>query len=156
MPLAIIIALLLMGSVAVKVENAWPNQTLYPVKIHIFEELRSGIIFGAESRAIAAADRTGARLVEAEELRERGELTIDVRERLKAEFTAHVKEFGNRINALTLEGNTGAAARAGAVFEAHLREYERGLRALDITIKDISFAAPEASVSAAIGIRVGF
>src|SRR3989344_5959660 len=68
MPIFIVLALLLGGGVTFGAERALPGDALYPVKIHINEQVRGFAIVTSEGRANWESNVASRRLEEAEKL----------------------------------------------------------------------------------------
>ncbi len=93
MTITLLIALLLGGSVSYAAEGALPGDTLYAVKTEINENIRHALALSPEAEARLEAQLARERLVEAEALKERGELDDDTRVFLKTEYEAHLSAY---------------------------------------------------------------
>jgi hypothetical protein len=105
MTIAIIIALLLGGGGAsFAAENALPGDVLYPVKIHVNENIQELTAVSNEAEARVQAKIAERRLREAEKLAIKGKLDSKISAELNADFKEHSeKAKGSRIKAK--EGN---------------------------------------------------
>lgn len=77
MIIALCIALALSGSAVFAAENAVPGDVLYPVKIHVTEQIRDVIEISPAEQAEWDLKKAERRLVEAQKLAQRGVLTSD-------------------------------------------------------------------------------
>ncbi|MEK7672285.1 MAG: DUF5667 domain-containing protein [Patescibacteria group bacterium] len=96
MPAFFALLLLVTGGTSLAAEYSVPGDLLYPVKIHVNEEVRSALAFSEESKAYIALDRAEERLEEAEVLAVKGKLTPEVRIDLEVRFTRHLEQAQKR------------------------------------------------------------
>lgn len=125
MPIALIIALMLSGSVSFAAESALPGDVLYPVKVNINEKARGIVKLDAESKAEWEAALADRRLDEAEKLALSGDLKADLAVQLEQKFDAHAEKAEERIDKLEAAGKTEAAAKLSSALEVTLAAHER-------------------------------
>lgn len=129
MPIVLILALLLSGSVSVAANNTVPGDILYPIKVNVNEQLHSAVSFSNESKAAFEAERANRRLVEAEQLAAQGKLTAEVAADLNARFVEE-SDASRAYLADVEKENPEAAAKISANLEAALGTHEQALAAL--------------------------
>jgi hypothetical protein len=122
-----IIALLLSGSVSLAAETALPGDLLYPVKIHVNEEVRAAVSVSAEAEAAWEARRAERRLEEAERLQARARLDAEAKAQIATQFEEHSKSFAEKDATVTAEGKTEVSAELKTDFETKLRSHESAL-----------------------------
>jgi cytochrome b involved in lipid metabolism len=110
MPIALLIAMLLSGSVSYAAEGSLPGDTLYPIKIHVNENVKGALALSAEAKAEHEASLAEERLTEAEELARTERLSTSTREDLKDAFLEHRSH--SRAHLDELDATTSAALRA--------------------------------------------
>ena len=116
MPIFIVIALLVGGGVSfAAAEKALPGDVLYPVKVHVNEEVRGLASLSPEAKANWEAVLASRRLEEAEDLAAKSDLSADVRDRLEANFEEHADKAEARIASLN-----GTDAKAAADIASNL------------------------------------
>ncbi len=131
MPIIIIALIALLGGGAsVAAEHALPGDVLYPVKVHVNEQVRSVLAFTVEDRAAWEAERAERRLEEAGELSVREKIAVDVRAQIEANFKAFADRVQERIKALEASGDVEAAANVASRFEIALNAHDRILERL--------------------------
>lgn len=121
-PIAAII-LLGAGGTAAAAESSLPGEFLYPVKIHVSENVRTKMLFYGTARAEWSIRRAERRLEEAELLAARAGIDFDVSANINANFQAHIEEADREIAKLRSSGNAQASAefdtRLESALEAH-------------------------------------
>lgn len=80
------------SGVSYAAEGALPGDTLYPIKIHVNEEVRTTLSLSARSKAEWSAKRAERRLEEAEKLALQGKLDVETRTNIETNFKIHAKE----------------------------------------------------------------
>ena len=130
MPIILMIAILVTGSVAAGAEGSLPGSPLYPIKVNINEEIRSAFAFTAEGKADWEASRALRRVEEAEGLAASGALTVETKAELQERFEIHAKRTNERLAAIRTDGDAEAALRVSAQFEARLKAHNRLLSAV--------------------------
>lgn len=89
MTIAIIIALLLGGGTSFAAENALPGDVLYPIKIHVNENVQELAAVSDEAEAKVQAHLAERRLEEAEKLAAEGRLNTEISADLNTRFEEH-------------------------------------------------------------------
>ena len=102
---------------------------MYPVKIHINEQVRGFAVVTSEAKANWETKVAGRRLKEAEKLAAESKLDVDVRVRLEQNFQAFADKVGNRIESFE-ERDADKAAKIASNLETSLRAHERILLAI--------------------------
>lgn len=134
MAIALIIALLVAGGITVGAENSAPGDLLYPVKVGITEEVRSGLAFGSEAEGELQASFAGRRLDELQNLSAEGSVTADVAAELESRFEAHAEAVYQAIADLRAEADFEGAADVAAAFENELDARSSALAELRGTV----------------------
>lgn len=131
MPVGIIIALVvaLGGGVSMAAQSSLPGGALYPVKVSINEEVRAAFALSAKARAQSDARRAEERLREAEELSVAGDVDVEVRADIEANFQLFADRTEARIVELT-ETDARAAADIASNFEIALDSHGKVLARL--------------------------
>ena len=88
---AVLIVMVSGGTVAAA-ETSLPGDILYPVKVHVTEEVRVALAPTPKARAAIAVERAERRLEEAATLALSGKLTDEVRAEIDANFERHVED----------------------------------------------------------------
>lgn len=136
MIIAIIIALMLGGGTSFAAENALPGDVLYPIKIHVNENVQELVAVSDEAGAKVQAKLATRRLEEAEKLAVNGRLNAETSADLKARFEDH-SEKSKEHHAKVKEGNNAdAAANISSDTEVSLGTHEK-------LLEDIEDAKPE-------------
>lgn len=122
MPVAAMIAVLVLigGGTSFAAEGALPGNILYPVKVHVNEEVRTALTLGAEAKADWASTRAERRLEEAAALAAEGKLNRETRTELENNFKVQAKTATAQISALQASGDVRGAANVASRFEGAL------------------------------------
>lgn len=132
----LILAMMLAGTgVTYAAEDAVPGDTLYPVKVHVNENIGNAFAFSEERKAKWEARLAERRLEEAEKLAAKGELDPEVRQRLEERFTYHADRVHERIERLGERFGPEMKARLSSRFEASLKAHGRILSRIAETIE---------------------
>ena len=123
-------------SISSATEQSLPGELLYPVKIRVIEELRSGFTTSPEERAMWEAQRLNRRLVEAGILTKRNALTTDMRVELESNIHAQSLKIREIAKELVLEGKAQSAAELSMKAELSLRVHAIRLFELSRTKKE--------------------
>jgi hypothetical protein len=92
MTLAIIVALLLGGGTSFAAENSLPGDVLYPIKIHVNENVQELVAVSDEAEAKVQAKLAERRLEEVEKLAADGKLTAETSADLRLRFEEHAEK----------------------------------------------------------------
>ncbi len=127
--LASLVIILTGTGVTLAAEQSLPGDLLYPVKIHVTEEARAGLILSPRASAAWQVKRAERRVGEANELLKRGTLSTQTEARLKTHFHTDAGAAEQKINQLKASGDISGAAAAAreleAVLEASLKTPRR-------------------------------
>lgn len=114
--IALVIALVLGGSTVAAAENTLPGDTLYPIKIHVNEQVRDAIEISAEKQAEWDLKKAERRLLEAQKLAQQGKLNAAVRSDIESRITENIdrvnKAKGDAENKQILAITLGSLLRA--------------------------------------------
>ena len=135
MPIALLIALLMSGSVSYAAEGTTPGDTLYPIKVHVNEQVRSALALGDVAKAKLEVDLANRRLVEAEKLQSEQRLDATTSLELKADFNEHRARAGEHIKNLESSHDEDAAA-ISLDLNTHISEHHDVLSSLGINEDD--------------------
>lgn len=117
----IIIVLAATAGTTLASDQALPGDVLYPIKIHVNENIRAAVTVSAEPKADWAIRRIERRLTEAETLITAGTLDVEEAEYLEL----HIEEYRSQVESwsekLETTGNAEAAARIRSRLEASLQ-----------------------------------
>lgn len=129
MPLALLLLILVGGgATGVVAEKSLPGDVLYPVKIHINENLESAIALTAKSDAEVSVRQAARRLAEAEQLKEKGKLSSEQSIELKDAFNAEVKLVKENVAKVRSKGDSKSADEIDTKLEENIKEHS------DITV----------------------
>ncbi|MFC1702968.1 DUF5667 domain-containing protein [Patescibacteria group bacterium] len=122
----LVFAMMLAGTgVTYAAEDAAPGDTLYPVKVHVNENIGNAFAFSEERKANWEARLAERRLEEAEKLAAKGELNPEVRQFLEEKFMDHANKTGERIGKIGERFGPEMKARLSSRFEASLKAHGR-------------------------------
>ncbi|MDP3962935.1 MAG: hypothetical protein Q8Q39_00350 [bacterium] len=130
MPIVIILALLISGSTSFAAEGSLPGDALYPVKIHVNEEVRGWLAASAEAQSQWESRRVERRLQEAEQLAAKGRLSAETEVQVASNFDAHADRVQERIEKFETDEDFEATVDLSAKFETSLRAHEKILERL--------------------------
>lgn len=125
----LLIALALGGGTAVAAEGALPGDTLYPVKVHVNENVRGALAIGANAEATLQTELLNERIEEAEMLAARGELEGDTATLVEANITAQAEAANEAV--LRADSETQLAIRTDLAAALDRAEDEVTSLALD-------------------------
>lgn len=110
MPIAIIIALLLSGGVSYAAEGSMPGDVLYPVKVHVNENVGGAFALSPEAKAVFEAKLAERRITEATNLSAEHKLTLEQKKKLESDFAehadlalAHTKDLEDKDSAVAID-----------------------------------------------------
>lgn len=124
--LAIVVVLVTSG-VAAAAEGTIPGDVLYPVKVHVTEEVRSAIARTPAARAAWETRRLERRLNEAEKIVQK-KSDPQALSSLGIDINAHTERIQKSIDEMERSGNIQAAAEASSNIEAPLNAHKKILR----------------------------
>lgn len=132
----LILAMMLAGTgVTYAAEDAVPGDVLYPVKVHVNENIGNAFAFSEERKAKWEVRLAERRLEEAEKLAAKGEFDPEVRQRLEKRFIYHADRVHERIERLGERFGPEMKARLSSRFEASLKAHGRILSRLAETVE---------------------
>lgn len=145
MKATLLIALVLAGGgTSLAAQSAVPGDVLYPVKVHVNENVRSWLAVGTEAEAELQADLLAERLEEAEQLAAEGKLEGEIAADVRANIAAQVTTTADLSATLAAEGKTDAATNVYAKLRSSLNTFSNALASfaanLDTTVAT-NFAA---------------
>ncbi|MBP9669541.1 MAG: hypothetical protein KBE09_04615 [Candidatus Pacebacteria bacterium] len=89
--IALLLLVVMTTSTAAAAEGALPGDLLYPIKVHVTEEVRAAVAVQPSAKAAWAIERAERRLDEAAQLNTENRLDDDVREELALAVETHVR-----------------------------------------------------------------
>ncbi len=133
-----ILGLLASASVSYAAEGSAPGDTLYPIKIHVNESVRSAVARSDEDRAKLEADLAERRLVEAELLARRAALDDEKKALLRSEFESHRSRADDHLRSLSVVDATGTLPLREEFDDRFDRRGRHGeaLRSLEVEFED--------------------
>ncbi|MFA5831656.1 MAG: DUF5667 domain-containing protein [Candidatus Paceibacterota bacterium] len=131
MTIAIIIALLLGGGTSFAAENSLPGDILYPVKVHVNENVQEVIAVSNEAEAKLQAKLAVRRLDEAEKLAMEGKLSAETSADLKTRFEEHSESSKEHRIKTEESGKTDAAASISSDTEVSLEMHKKLLEDME-------------------------
>lgn len=120
MTIAIIIALLLGGETSFAAEGALPGDVLYPIKIHVNENVQELVAVSDEAEAKVQAKFATRRLEEAEKLAVSGRLNAKTSADLRALFQDHSEKSKKHQTKVKERNNANEAANVSSDIEVSL------------------------------------
>ena len=138
MPIAILIAMLMGGGVSFAAADTVPGDALYPVKIHVNENVESAVTIGDVAKATFQAELAVRRLKEAEQLESEHKLDAETKAELKSNFDEHTQDVEARLK-LVEKDNQHDADDISSKFETSLHGHVNalGLLGIDVTGNNI-------------------
>ncbi len=140
--IAVIMALMLGTGTTFAAENALPGEVLYPVKIHVNEEIREALAMRAEQKAEWELERAHRRAQEALKAQEQGKLDEALRKRMIERMREHEANSAALTEEVETKGNLQAAAHLRERMEAFLESEINVLE--DVGVSDEELAAAKA------------
>ncbi len=132
-PAFVAVLVVVVGGTAAAAEGALPGDILYPIKVHVNEEMRATLATSPKAKADWAVGRAERRLEEAATLALSGELNEITRAEIETNLDAHVKSAGESGQKLEDENDVPDArdvkAKIGAIKVARENILE-GVRAV--------------------------
>lgn len=109
-------------------EGALPGDSLYPVKVHVNEQIQGALAFSDEAKVMWSAERIERRASEASALAARGPVPSEARVALEKEIERSSKAFDATVLAAAdATGSPATIAAAASTVERALRENEVAL-----------------------------
>ena len=129
MPLTLIAGLLMGAGVSYAAEGSLPGDTLYPIKIHVNEGVRSSLARTDSEKAKIEAELATRRLEETELLNQEGRLSTSTKDSLKANFNEHQGRMTEHLRSLS-QDNKADADQIESEVRSRWREHRHGMDAL--------------------------
>ncbi|MDE1924655.1 MAG: hypothetical protein KGH79_00535 [Patescibacteria group bacterium] len=121
---ALAAALVVGGGVSVAAQSALPGQLLYPVKVHVDENVAGAFALSNAARADWDVSLMKTRLDEAEQLAQSGSLGAGAQTDITDNFDAHLYDVGSMITKLKAAGDTADAASIAAKLKTMLAVHQ--------------------------------
>jgi hypothetical protein len=136
MPIIAAIAALFvsLGGISYAAESTVPGDLLYPVKIHVNENVSAAFHVSEESKADFYSDRAEERVEEAQALMAEGRLNAEAREELAHDLSVSLAQAQENIAKLSAKGNTQAALALSSRLEGQLEGYTLLLKTLNVDL----------------------
>lgn len=152
MPITLIIAILLGGSVSYAAEGALPGDTLYPIKVTVNEGMQNLLAVSTESKAKLHVELANERLKEAETLAVENRLNTETQAKVEAQFQAHTEKVQKLVEKIEENDgdNTHVATQVHTNLESVLSAHEDVL----VRIKDRSEGEDESRALASLILNV--
>jgi len=155
MPLTLIIAILLGGSVSYAAEGAFPGDTLYPIKITVNEGVQNLLAVSAESKAKLQVELANERLKEAEVLVINNRLNAQTQAKVEAQFQSHAEKVQKLVEKIEKEEKGDhRGARVAAEVHANLESVLNAHEDVLVRIKDTSEREDETRALASLILNV--
>ena len=120
---ALVLVFGLTGGTAFAAEGTLPGDTLYPIKVHVTEEIRSALATTPKAQADWQIERAGRRLEEASTLAVEGNLTDQNRADIEANLADHVAATEKSAKVLASNDDYADADSVGAELHAVLKAH---------------------------------
>ena len=104
-------------------KESLPGDTLYPVKIHLNENLESLTAISSEASANIEAEHATIRLKEAEALELKGKLTPQNNTLIKERFSKEVDSMNKHIKDIEKKGNLDSVNKVNKIFNRGVNNY---------------------------------
>jgi hypothetical protein len=108
---------LLVGGTASAAQASLPGDALYPMKIHVNEQVEAALALSSEAKAEVEARLATRRLDEAQELAVEGKLTPQANAEITERFAAHADALDKHLAKLSERGNFSAVAKVNGEVE---------------------------------------
>lgn len=135
-PVVLVAVIFVSGGVSYAAEGAVPGDVLYPVKIHVNEEVATALIFNDEEKLTWNMRRAERRLEEASALAADGALSEETQSDLAAQFEVHAKEVALDVKAIE-ESNPALALEINSQFEASLMAHGEVIQQVSFGDEDV-------------------
>lgn len=111
-------------------QGSQPGGILYPIKVHVNEEVQSALTLNLDKKAEFEINRAETRLAEADELAAAGNLNTQAKAEVESNLSANTARIQQRIQHLEDSGDTQKAADLASQFEASLKAHTSVLSAI--------------------------
>ncbi len=134
MPILILIALLMGGGVSFAAADTIPGDALYPVKIHVNENVESAFTLGDSANAKLEANLALRRLDEAEKLEAEQKLSAETKAELKSNFDKHTTRIEAKLEDVK-KNKQSDADEISSEFEISLSRHMSALGLLGVNLR---------------------
>ena len=141
---------LVTGGASVAAENSLPGDLLYPIKVGMNEKVGAALAGSAEAKADFDTKIALRRVMEAERLSVKGNVSADVMAQLESNFRARAERVADRVAEFETDGKLDVALKANSNFQSSLDAHEGILVRLASGDKDASNKARLAGFSAKV------
>ena len=141
MPIVAIIAALVLsagGGAALAAEAALPGDFLYPLKVHVNEEVMAKFNLSAEAKAAFETDLAERRLTEAQRLTAMGRINTAIRDELFTSFREHLVESTTVAETVT---DVNASAQLKANIHTMLTAHAAALQEVSASVNNGALSA---------------
>lgn len=135
----------LSGGVSFAAQGSLPGDVLYPVKIHVNENIESVLAVGAEADAEVARKQLERRAEEAAQLHAEHRLNAEVKAELARDAAVHAQAYKKAEATLTSEGENATVLEVKTEMQTTINAHQEALTDLGVSI-DVG-AAPSVSAS---------
>lgn len=130
MPFILGLLLLLGAGTGAVAQNTVPGDTLYPVKIHVNENIESALALTAQADANVDVNHAIRRLKEAKKLASKNALTSDKNTQLQTLLAQEITQMDSHISDINKGGDTQSASNIKARFTRDVALYSKALSEL--------------------------
>lgn len=122
--LALIIAFVLSGGTSFAANYSLPGDILYPVKIHVNENIKSFVAFSYDAEAKVEIQKADERLKEQEALALKGEVDEETKAQIRANFLKHEEKVKKIIERVKEGGDIETAGKITSRFEGVFKSHK--------------------------------
>lgn len=119
--------LLMGGSVSFAAESTVPGDVLYPVKVHVNENLRGAIAVTPKAKADWEVEKAERRLLEVEKLADAPNISPEIKVAAEADFNANTERVQEHIAKFEEDNDSEDAIDTAGKFTEMLRRHEGAL-----------------------------
>lgn len=153
MPLILaLIVLLGGGTTSALAQNSLPGDILYPVKIHLNENVESMLALTTQGDAEVDAKQASRRLKEAEKLASEGKLNENLNKEIENSFLGEVNSLDKHLSELDKKGASTTALKIRNEFENEVENHYKYILVLSGTNISTSTASSTASIEGLLSI----
>ena len=128
---AILMLALAGGGTSLAAQGSLPGDLLYPVKVHVNENVEAALQVSPQAQAAFEAHLAQTRLDEAAQLAAQGHIDAEAKSELEHSFEAHANKAQEHIARLQATGNVTAAADVASRLESSLNAEQQILGSID-------------------------
>jgi hypothetical protein len=127
-------AVLALSGMSAVAQNSLPGQMLYPVKVHVNENLECAFALSDSARADWDMNLISERISEAQQLSSQGQLSASAQTDITNNVDTHVYDVGTMITKLKASGDTTDAATISGKFKAMLTGQQELLASSSVAV----------------------